>query len=960
MPSLIAPDVVKSPTVRPSSASNTRSRGDRELPVVLEATRKVDVEAKEALGELRGSHPQVAERIDAAIAEMPNVGDDFLGFKIVLELGHGAFGRVFLAKQQALADRFVALKISPDLSSESQSLAQLQHTNIVPIYSEHRKGNLHAVCMPFFGSTTLADLCKALRAGATLPTSGKHVISTLMNRQSTVRTGHDSVHSASHESHGDIFLHPTPLIPMLAGAPANLSKIEEMSYIDAVLWMGARLADGLAHAHERGIVHRDLKPANVLLCDDGQPMLLDFNLAEDVKNRQEAAVAKAGGTLPYMAPEQLIAFRDGVGNVDGRGDVYALGLILFHLLTGQHAFPIRRGATRLIVPLMIEDRTGSPPLLRKLHRNLSPAVESIVRHCLEPEIGKRYQSAKELAEDIERHRANLPLLFAPEPSVVERAVKWSRRHPKIASPTTFSALIAAVLLLAVSISVHLSLKSRQRDLDARREQALSHYHDFQKGYHLAQDMLTTDDPVQVAEGLRHGEKALREYGVLDKPHWQDEPLVRELSPPDRARLQAEIGEIAFLIARAVHFQPGADKVDAARHNRIATENLNDGARAALEQQRTDLTTKALDSGDYQRLKQVLANAAGLNPRGRFLLACEHTAQGRYHEALTLLDASVGEDPNDFGSWSLKARCHQSLDQYTEAIAAYGTAIALRPNYARSYVARASLFYSQQTHLTQARQDLDQALKLKPDMLDAHIDRGLVLFALGKNDDSLVDLDWALEHENVPARVWFIRSRVKKAKNDREGAERDRLKGLEIEPTDPLSWVSRGMAKLATNPNGALEDFIRAEMMYPRCIEALQNQAYVYSVKQGNPAEAVAVLERLLKYYPQNLRSLGHRAVLLARQGKFDEAVAEARKVLKLTVQPEHTYRAACVLALASEQNPALKNESLRLLASAISRGWGLDQLSTDRDLTPLRETPEFKQFLGFTRLLRSANATRTP
>src|SRR5205814_172384 len=155
---------------------------------------------------------------------------------------------------------------------------------------------------------------------------------------------------------------------------------------------------------------------NVLLCDDGQPMLLDFNLAQNVKSSSAFTVAQMGGTPPYMAPEQLIAYRDGTGGVDSRGDLYALGLIIYHLLTGRHAFPIRRGRSLDILPKMIADRQGPPPALRCFNRAISPAVESIVRHCLEVDPARRYASARQLADDIERQRANLPLKHAPEPS----------------------------------------------------------------------------------------------------------------------------------------------------------------------------------------------------------------------------------------------------------------------------------------------------------------------------------------------------------------------------------------------------------------------------------------------------------------------------------------------------------------------------------------------------------------
>ncbi len=121
------------------------------------------------------------------------------------------------------------------------------------------------------------------------------------------------------------------------------SFLRESSFVRASAWIGARLAEGLEHAHSRGLLHRDLKPSNILIAADGTPMLLDFNLAADCVNPEEGDRAMMGGTLPYMAPEHLDAFNPNGSTppeaVDERADVYALGLILFEMIAGQHPFP---------------------------------------------------------------------------------------------------------------------------------------------------------------------------------------------------------------------------------------------------------------------------------------------------------------------------------------------------------------------------------------------------------------------------------------------------------------------------------------------------------------------------------------------------------------------------------------------------------------------------------------------
>src|SRR5262249_32199982 len=112
--------------------------------------------------DVHAKDPRAAENLAEAVAGFPEVGRDFLGFRLIQQLARGAFARVYLARQGELADRYVALKVSPDVRGESRTLAQLQHTNIVPIYSIHRAKPFQVVCMPFYGATTLADVLKAL------------------------------------------------------------------------------------------------------------------------------------------------------------------------------------------------------------------------------------------------------------------------------------------------------------------------------------------------------------------------------------------------------------------------------------------------------------------------------------------------------------------------------------------------------------------------------------------------------------------------------------------------------------------------------------------------------------------------------------------------------------------------------------------------------------------------------
>src|SRR5207245_1468850 len=145
------------------------------------------------------------------------------------------FGRVFLAQQDDLANRSVALKVSAEIRSESQALAQLQHTHIVPIYSIHQAGPLQAVCMPYYGSTTLLDVLQEFHGRGALPDSGKGLVDTLRDHRARTQ-GKDGASPAADAS----------VTSPAKEVSASWKTLEGLSYVHAILWIASKLADGLA------------------------------------------------------------------------------------------------------------------------------------------------------------------------------------------------------------------------------------------------------------------------------------------------------------------------------------------------------------------------------------------------------------------------------------------------------------------------------------------------------------------------------------------------------------------------------------------------------------------------------------------------------------------------------------------------------------------------------------------
>lgn len=670
-------------------------------------------------------------------------------YRIVRPIGEGGMGIVFEAEQQT-PRRSVALKVIRGSAwaddyrvrlfrREMQSLARLNHPAIAAIHDAGcTEDGQHYYAMELIDGVTLLDYAAGRlpaeqeRAAHPLP-DGRGPVGDIRNTSFVIR------HSSFVARH----------------SPLPLQRRLELFH---------RICEAISYAHQRGIVHRDIKPSNILVDGDGQPKVLDFGLARFTENEPGATMAtelgRLVGTVPYMSPEQVCGLTD---QIDVRTDVYALGLLLFELLTGRLPYDVMHVPLHEAVRIICLQPAPDP---REFNRALPADVCTIALKALEKEVGRRYQTSAELADDVHRYLTNYPIV-ARRAGPVYRLRKFVQRHSVAVS-------LLSILFLVISGSA-VRLKVQADRLERERNAAREEAEKFRELSAVLTEFLSSADPW----ASRAGSRDTRVVDVLDETGRR---IVREVTRPlIAAALRNTLGNT---YRRFGEFDNAELHLTFALETR--SEHLGDAHIETIESMRS-LGETLFEAGDLdraepllrgvlERLRSVRAppdpliadalNSVGLvyKTRGRFDDALHH-----FHDALRMQE-------------SLAKRIDDSAQADPDAQReAHDAEARIRNNLAALHRARAAQLRAEgdestaQEALETARTLYLDALTLRvrwlgpehPDVAKMHNNYALFLRDLGRLDDAAEHAGQALkilrtqlgEQHVLTTRAMFNLSRI---------------------------------------------------------------------------------------------------------------------------------------------------------------------------------------------------------
>jgi tetratricopeptide (TPR) repeat protein len=378
--------------------------------------------------------------------------------------------------------------------------------------------------------------------------------------------------------------------------------------------------------------------------------------------------------------------------VDARGDLYSIGVMLYELLTGRRPHAIPDGPPDALIQRLIEERLKPPPPARCWNRSITPAIESIIRRCLEPDPARRYQTSLELHEDLERHLADRSLRYAAEPSLRERSVKWARRHPTALSSTTISCLG----LIVISSLAALGWRAAKESQIASAQLQLGQFRAaFEKSQLLLNTSTDEGSSEHLARGVRLARETLDGYGVGGTGDWTKAPPVRNLSAADQRALREDVSELVQLAVRArmtlAELEGAEGELGRALQEGViwldAAECFDPRPPAALFEDRGRYHAALGKHLLADRDRTLAARVPPQSSRDFYLLGTSQLTRGEVERAERSLSRAVALDPRQFWAWFTLGISHADQGRHSDAACDFSVCTTLAPELSWAHLNR---------------------------------------------------------------------------------------------------------------------------------------------------------------------------------------------------------------------------------------------------------------------------------
>jgi tetratricopeptide (TPR) repeat protein len=693
------------------------------------------------------------------------------------------------------------------------------------------------------------------------------------------------------------------------------------------------LARAVQVAHDAGIVHRDLKPTNVLFSKDGIPKITDFGLAKRIESdSRQTESGQIMGSPSYMAPEQARGHTRDVGTA---ADVYALGAILYEMLTGRPPF---KGETPVeTVRQVVEDEVVPPSrLVTRVARDL----ETICLQCLHKEPSRRYGSAKALAEDLDHFVTGRPIAARRTP-LWERGVKLARRHPMAASLFTLG-MVTTIGLTAAWLRYSSWQTRRKAELTAKNTRSLFEAEDYvtRRRWGDAEPILTAiEAEIQgepelqdlarrtalVLARARQGkstEETRRSYQEklqtfrerrrdalllearftgLDLPHdqetlrtrartalavfatagpdesWELERLPASFSPREREEIDEGCYELLLILAEAERSPDlGLRLLDQAARLRPPTR--------ALVLRRADCLARQGNAAGAQAERERAESIRLVSALDHFLAGKERYKHDDWAAAIPHFDAALLKQPGHFWAHCLSAISSIQLDRPVQARSELTACLQAEPGLAWLHELRGFASYkiaflartAAESLQTQGR-TLRTEIKLQLDAAEADYATAIELLDAAPNKDLRYPL---LVNRGL---LWLERREWDKAVADFQAA-------IQLDDRRWLAFENLGLVYLRQEmPDQAIEQFTRAINLRPDSASLYRARAVANLDRKASTSaqrtQAAADLDQAIRLEPPGspLRAADHtrRARLFQRDGREQEALAACATALEI-------------------------------------------------------------------------------